>query len=82
MRLETFLPGITFDERQAISSTGLTAIGELLGAVAAALADFDHPAAWGFMPWDIANGLVARRGAQPRAFRTMPGSSPAAPNPD
>jgi Ser/Thr protein kinase RdoA (MazF antagonist) len=26
--------------------------------VAAALADFDHPAAWGFMPWDIANGLV------------------------
>jgi hydroxylysine kinase len=58
VRLETFLPGITFDERQAISSTGLTAIGELLGAVAAALTDFDHPAAWGFMPWDIANGLV------------------------
>jgi Ser/Thr protein kinase RdoA (MazF antagonist) len=36
----------------------LWAIGELLGGVTVALAGFDHPAAWGFMPWDIANGLI------------------------
>ena len=58
VRLETYLPGITFVDGQAISGPALAAIGELLGGVSAALADFDHPAAWGFMPWDIANGLV------------------------
>jgi hydroxylysine kinase len=58
VRLETYLPGITFQDGQAVSPAGLSAIGELLGGVAVALADFDHPAAWGFMPWDIANGLV------------------------
>ena len=58
LRLETYLPGITFDDGQMVSLSGLWAIGELLGSVAVALAGFDHPAAWGFMPWDIANGLV------------------------
>jgi hydroxylysine kinase len=58
VRLETFLPGITFTDGQTVSLPGLWAIGELLGGVAAALAGFDHPAAWGFMPWDIANGLI------------------------
>ncbi|HTH05086.1 MAG TPA: phosphotransferase, partial [Ilumatobacteraceae bacterium] len=58
VRLETYLPGITFLDGQAISNPALAAIGELLGGVAAALTDFDHPAACGFMPWDIANGLV------------------------
>jgi hydroxylysine kinase len=58
VRLETFLPGITFADGQTVSLPGLWAIGELLGGVAAALAGFDHPAAWGFMPWDIANGLI------------------------
>jgi Ser/Thr protein kinase RdoA (MazF antagonist) len=62
VQLETFLPGITFEDGQAISDPALAAIGELLGGVAAALADFDHPAAWGFMPWDIANGLIVDAG--------------------
>jgi hydroxylysine kinase len=61
VRLETYLPGVTFTDGEPISLLGLAAIGELLGGVAAALADFDHPAAWGFMPWDIANGLVVDR---------------------
>lgn len=58
VRLETYLPGTTFVEGQVLSLPALRVIGELLGAVAVALAFFDHPAAWGFMPWDIANGLV------------------------
>jgi hypothetical protein len=58
VRLETFLPGVTFHDDQPVSHAGMTAIGELLGGVAAALADFDHPAADGFMPWDIANGRI------------------------
>jgi hydroxylysine kinase len=58
VQLQTYLPGITFEDGQPVSLPSLSAIGELLGGVAVALADFDHPAAWGFMPWDIANGLV------------------------
>jgi hydroxylysine kinase len=58
VRLETYLPGTTFEDGQVVSLPSLWAIGELLGGVTAALAGFDHPAAWGFMPWDIANGLV------------------------
>ena len=58
VRLETYLAGTTFEEGQVVSFDGLRAIGELLGGVAVALAFFDHPAAWGFMPWDIANGLI------------------------
>lgn len=33
-------------------------IGRLQGRLSAALADFSHPAATHFMPWDILNGLV------------------------
>jgi Ser/Thr protein kinase RdoA (MazF antagonist) len=58
MRLVTFLPGITFDDGMPISDNGLSSIGRLVGALSVALADFDHPAADGVMPWDIANGLV------------------------
>jgi Ser/Thr protein kinase RdoA (MazF antagonist) len=61
VRLETYLPGTTFRDDQVISDAGLRSIGELLGGVAAALADFDHPASAGFMPWDIANGKVLDR---------------------
>ena len=58
VRLESFLPGVTFHDDQAVSHDGMHRIGAVLGAVAAALADFEHPAASGFMPWDIANGLI------------------------
>jgi Ser/Thr protein kinase RdoA (MazF antagonist) len=57
-RLVTFVPGVTFDDDQVISHSGLAAIGRLLGAIATALADFEHAAADEFMPWDIANGLA------------------------
>jgi hydroxylysine kinase len=58
VRLETYLPGVTFDDDQTITDDGLHRIGALLGAVAAGLATFDHPAATGFMAWDIANGMI------------------------
>ncbi|HEY5663572.1 MAG TPA: phosphotransferase [Ilumatobacter sp.] len=58
MRLVTYLAGVTFDDHQTISIQGLRAIGELMGALSAALRDFEHPAAGDFMPWDIANGLI------------------------
>jgi Ser/Thr protein kinase RdoA (MazF antagonist) len=58
VRLETFLPGVTFDDDQVVSHAGMHRIGAVLGGVAAALADFEHPGATGFMPWDIANGLI------------------------
>lgn len=58
MRLVTHLPGVTFADDQHISPAGLRAIGSLIGALSAALADFEHPAADHFMPWDIANGLI------------------------
>ncbi len=57
-RLVTFLRGATYPDRGRVSDAGLRSIGELVGAVAAALARFDHPAADGFMAWDIANGLA------------------------
>jgi Ser/Thr protein kinase RdoA (MazF antagonist) len=57
-RMVTFLPGEEFDGADAVSERGLRAIGGLLGGLAAALADFEHPAARGFMAWDLANGLV------------------------
>lgn len=58
VRLETFLPGVTFHDEQIVGLEALGAIGEVLGTVAAALSSFDHPAAHEFMPWDIANGLI------------------------
>jgi hydroxylysine kinase len=58
VRLETFLPGVTFDDGQPLTNVALTAIGDLIGAIAVTLTDFTHDWAVGFMPWDIANGLV------------------------
>lgn len=58
VRLETFLPGTTFLDGQTMSPAAMRGVGELLGGVAAALTFFEHPAALGFMPWDIANGLI------------------------
>jgi hydroxylysine kinase len=58
MRLVTYLPGVTFGDDQPISLVGMRAIGDLVGSLSAALAEFEHSAARQFMPWDIANGLI------------------------
>ncbi len=58
MRMVTFLPGTTFGDDQPLSPKALRRIGRLVGALSAALAGFDHPAADEFMPWDIGNGLL------------------------
>lgn len=60
-RLVTFLPGVTYPDGGFVSDTGMRSIGELIGAVAKALTEFDHPAADHFMAWDIANGLALDR---------------------
>ena len=58
VRLVTFLPGTTFDPAIPLPPTAYERIGELLGSIAAGLADFEHPAAAHPMPWDVANGLI------------------------
>jgi Ser/Thr protein kinase RdoA (MazF antagonist) len=58
MRLVTYLPGVPFDDEQVVSEQGLRSIGALMGSIATALAGFEHPAADGFMAWDIANSLA------------------------
>lgn len=57
-RLLTYLAGETFDDEAPLSRNAYRAIGALLGRICAGLADFDHPAADHFMPWDIGNGLI------------------------
>jgi hydroxylysine kinase len=62
VRLETFLPGVTFGDQQQLALPALTSIGSLLGRVAAALEGFQHPATEGFLAWNIANGLALDAG--------------------
>lgn len=57
-RLVTFIPGTTFDPTMPLTDVCYRQIGGLIGRIAAGLADFEHPAADHFMPWDVANGLV------------------------
>lgn len=75
VRLVTYLPGVTFHDGQMVSVGACRAIGALLGRVSHGLATFDHPAADAFMPWDIANGLIAdgelRAGASPATRRLV-----------
>ena len=60
-RLVTFLPGTTFDPSVPLPAPAYHRIGGLIGRIAAALSDFEHPAAAHFMPWDIGNGLIVDR---------------------
>lgn len=57
-RLVTYLPGVTFDPASPLPAASYRRIGSLIGRIAVGLADFEHPAADHFMPWDIANGLI------------------------
>jgi hydroxylysine kinase len=61
-RMVTFLPGTTFEPDELLPESSYEAIGDVLGRLAAGLADFEHPAAQHFMPWDIANGLIVDDG--------------------
>lgn len=61
-RLVTFLPGENYDLSASRDPVAHREIGRLVGRVAAALADFDHPAVDQFMPWDVANGLIVDPG--------------------
>lgn len=61
-RLVTFIPGATFDPHAVLPEQAYRRIGQVIGAIAAGLTDFEHPAAAHFMPWDVANGLVVDRG--------------------
>jgi Ser/Thr protein kinase RdoA (MazF antagonist) len=62
VRLETFLPGLTFGDQQHLTLPALNGIGRMLGRVAAALEGFEHPATEGFLAWNIANGLALYKG--------------------
>lgn len=57
-RLVTYLPGTTFDPDVRLSPHAYHAIGSLLGRISVALADFEHPSAGHFMPWNVGNGLI------------------------
>lgn len=59
VRMLTFLPGEPFEGDEAIDAETLAAIGRAVGALAAALADFEHPGAQHFVLWDISNGVLA-----------------------
>jgi hydroxylysine kinase len=58
VRLVTFLPGAVFDPTEILPDRAHRAIGVIIGRIAAALDDFDHPSLGHFMPWDVANGLI------------------------
>lgn len=74
-RMVTYLPGQEFDGPDTVSDQGFRNIGALLGGLAAALADFEHPAADAFMAWDLANGLATdktmRQGIDPDSERVL-----------
>lgn len=58
VRLLTYLPGIPHSEGEDPSYKGVIAIGRFCGTLAKALADYQHPSARHFMPWDMNNGLL------------------------
>lgn len=56
VRMVHYLPGVPLAEARPHSSELLHDLGRKLGQMAAALADFDHPAAHRDFHWDLANG--------------------------
>lgn len=57
-RLVTFLTGTSFDAATSLPLADLLGVGDALGRLAGALADFEHPAASGFMAWSLDSGMV------------------------
>lgn len=56
VRLLTYLPGVPLAEIKPHTSGLLQDLGQKLGQLARALADFDHPAVHRDFHWDLANG--------------------------
>lgn len=54
VRLLTFIPGALLADTRPHSSALLQSLGRLLGAIDAALLDFEHPAARRTLKWDLA----------------------------
>jgi Ser/Thr protein kinase RdoA (MazF antagonist) len=61
VRLLTYLEGIPHSDGREPSSEGLVGIGRFCGTLARVLADFQHPSAQHFMPWDMNNGLLGSK---------------------
>ena len=60
MRLLTYLPGQVWAKANPHTPDRLQALGEVLGAVDAALLDFVHPAAQRSLKWDLAQSQWAQ----------------------
>jgi len=58
VRLLSWLPGVPYQDGPFPSMQGLYQVGQFLARLSRALAEFSHPAASQFMPWDCTNGLV------------------------
>jgi Ser/Thr protein kinase RdoA (MazF antagonist) len=56
VRLVTYLPGVTLAEVKPHTPGLLQDLGQKLGQLSRALADFDHPAVHRDFHWDLANG--------------------------
>lgn len=56
VRLVTYLPGVPLAEIRPHTSGLLQDLGQKLGQLSRALADFDHPAVHRDFHWDLANG--------------------------
>lgn len=56
VRLVTYLPGVPLAEIRPHTSGLLQELGQKLGQLSRALADFDHPAVHRDFHWDLANG--------------------------
>lgn len=58
VRILSWVDGVPLGEFPPPSIETAAQIGSLQGRLCKALADFSHPAATHFMPWDVLNGLV------------------------
>ena len=58
VRVLTWVDGVPLGEFPPPDIGTAAQIGRLQGRMCKALADFSHPAATHFMPWDILNGLI------------------------
>jgi Ser/Thr protein kinase RdoA (MazF antagonist) len=58
MRLVTYMPDVLYAEGQLPTLVGIREMGRIGGSLCRAFHGYSHPAARGFMPWDLSNGLL------------------------